>query len=42
MEARGDAEPGALESQPYYDSELEIGVLEAAKDLKVKEQQENN
>ena len=42
MEARGDAEPGTLESQPYYDSELEIGVLEAAKDLKVKEQQESN
>lgn len=42
MEARNQAPPENLSSQPYYDSELEIAVLEAAQDLKEKEAKATN
>ncbi|WP_288987703.1 TraE/TraK family type IV conjugative transfer system protein [uncultured Pseudoalteromonas sp.] len=37
MDARGSADPTSADAKPYYDKELEIGVLEAARDLQQKE-----
>lgn len=42
MKNRNEAPADDPAAQPYYDSELEVGVLEAASDLKAKEEAEQN
>lgn len=40
MAARGQSASDSNASQPYYDKALEVGVLEAARDLQIKESEE--
>ena len=40
MQARGQSDNNSSASQPYYDKELEVGVLEAARDLQIKESEQ--
>ena len=40
MQARGQSDDNSSASQPYYDKELEVGVLEAARDLQIKESEQ--